>query len=82
MDESLARLLMVIYAVFIPSASALIAYWMTIRERRRMAAAQTSELDELRRALEELQERVDFTERALTQGRPPAAIEPKATTPV
>lgn len=82
MDESLARLLMVIYGVLIPSASALIAYWMTIRERRRLAAAQISELDELRRALEDLQERVDFTERALTQGRPPAATERKAATPV
>ena len=82
MDESLARLLMVIYAVLIPSASALVAYWMTIRERRRIAAAQASEFDELRRALEDLQERVDFTERALTQGRLQATVEKKETTPV
>jgi hypothetical protein len=82
MDESLARLLMVIYAVLIPSASGLVAYWMTLRERRRVAAAQTSEFEQLRRAIEDLQERVDFTERALTQGRAPVAIEPKAKTPV
>ena len=82
MDESLARLLMVIYAVAIPSASGLIAYWMTIRERRRIAAAHASEFDELRRAVEDLQERLDFTERALTLGRSPVAIEKKEKTPV
>lgn len=82
MDESLARLLMVIYAVLIPSASGLLAYWMTLRERRRIAATQTSELEQLRRAIEDLQERVDFTERTLTQGRGRGAIEPQTKTPV
>lgn len=81
MDESLARLAAVVYAVLIPCAAGLLAYWMTLRERRRRGA-QASELDELRRAIEELQERVDFTERALTQGRPPAQVEKKVKTPV
>lgn len=74
MDESLARLLMVIYAVAIPSVSGLVAYWMMLRDRRRRAADQSAELEGLRRAIEELQERLEFTERALTQ-RPPNLIE-------
>ncbi len=82
MDESLARLLMLVYAVFIPSASGLIAYWMTLKERRRIASAQATDLDELRRAIGDLQERLDFAERALAQVRSQPAIEPKKRTPV
>jgi hypothetical protein len=82
MDESLANLLMVIYAVASPSASGLLAYWMTLRERRRRAAAHEADLDELRRSIEELQERLDFAERALGHGRTNMAIKPKHTTPV
>lgn len=82
MDEALARLLMVVYAVAIPSASGLLAYWMMLRDRRRRATEQTAELGELRRAIDELQERLDFTERALAQHRTTIAISPKHTTPV
>lgn len=82
MDESLARLLMVIYAVAIPSASGLIAYWMTLRERRRTTAAQDAQLGELRRAVEELQERLDFTERLLAQSRAGVPLGPGQAPPV
>jgi hypothetical protein len=77
MDESLARMIAVIYAVAIPSVAGLIAYGMMLRDRRRRDALRNTEVDELRRAIEELQERLDFAERTLLQGRSRPAIEPK-----
>jgi hypothetical protein len=93
MDESLARLLAVVYAVFIPSAAGLIGYWMHLRSRRRLekdhlaAVAELQlQLDDYRSTLSaeisDLHERLDFAERMLVQkeGRP--RIEHPDNTPV
>lgn len=87
MDESLARFLAVVYAVLIPSAAGLVAYWMHLRSKRQLAREHQTAMAELQQQLDELrddvtgqvtelQERVDFAERALAQERAARAINP------
>lgn len=79
MDEWLGRLLTVIYPTVIVCASGLLGYWLKLRHERRMLLERRGEDD---RILAEMQERLDFTERLLSQRRLQAPSEPKATTPV
>jgi hypothetical protein len=79
MDEWLGRLLTVIYPTVIVCASGLLGYWLKLRHERRMLLERRGEDD---RILAEIQERLDFTERLLSQHRLQAPSEPKATTPV
>ena len=79
MDEWLGRLLTVIYPTVIVCASGLLGYWLKLRHERRMLLERRGEDD---RILAEIQERLDFTERLLSQRRLQAPSEPKATTPV
>lgn len=79
MDEWLGRLLTVIYPTVIVCASGLLGYWLKLHHERRMLLERRGEDD---RILAEIQERLDFTERLLSQHRLQAPSEPKATTPV
>ncbi len=77
MDEWLARLLMVIEGVGILCLTALAGYWMKLRHQRKLlgdhaaVASLQHELEELRSLNQtqvmELQERLEFAERFLTQ---------------
>ena len=93
MDEWLGRLLTVIYPTVIVCASGLLGYWLKLHHERRMLLERRgeddrilAELDALRQEnqsqLAEIQERLDFTERLLSQRHLQAPSEPKATTPV
>jgi len=93
MDEWLGRLLTVIYPTVIVCASALLGYWLKLRHERRTLLEQRGEDDRILVELEalrqehhgqlaEMQERLDFTERLLTQRGLQAPSEPKVTTPV
>ena len=93
MDEWLGRLLTVIYPTVIVCASGLLGYWLKLRHERRMLLERRGEDDRILAELEalrqenqsqlaEMQERLDFTERLLTQRGLQAPFEPKATTPV
>jgi hypothetical protein len=92
MDSHIADLLIVIFAVSIPSAAGIFAYWLRLRAQR-LGRELPSEVGELRAELEavradlgsqiaELHERVDFTERLLAQSRDHQQIQPPASTPM
>jgi hypothetical protein len=93
MDEWLARLLTVTYPTVIVCATALFGYWLKLRHERRMLEEGRGQDDRILEELEalrqehltqlaEMQERLDFTERLLTQRGLQAPSEPKATAPV
>jgi hypothetical protein len=92
MDEWLARLLMVIEGVGIICLTGFAAYWMKLRHQRRLAADLSmvarlqQELEDLRSLtqaqISELQERVDFADRVLTQQKLPQLEESETETPV
>jgi hypothetical protein len=93
MDRALSDLFISIFAVSIISGSSLFGLWLFLRAKResrreRLVDSETwqAELDALRAELgqqvAELQERVDFAERLLAQGRPPQELERRPTTPV
>jgi hypothetical protein len=93
MDEWLGRLLTVTYPTVIVCASALLGYWLKLRHERRMLEVRRGQDDRVLEELEalrqehltqmaEMQERLDFTERLLTQRGLPAPSQAKTTTPV
>ena len=93
MDEWLARLLTVIYPTVIVCGTALLGYWLKLRHERRMLEMRRrqddrvlEELEALRQEhltqLAEMQERLDFTERMLTQRRLQEPTEAETPTPV
>lgn len=93
MDEWLARILTVTYPTVIACGTALAIYWLKLRSDRRLQERRgadieqlADELDRLRgeqaAAIAELQERLDFTERVLTQERLGRIEEPRTPTPV
>ena len=82
MDEPLAIMIAVINTVFIVSGAGVLRYWLKLRHQRHHLPQVTEQLDEMREAIaqlrdrlepqvEELQERLDFTERMLTRGGGP-----------
>jgi hypothetical protein len=92
MDEWLARLLTVTYPTLIVCGTALFGWWLKLRHDRRLAGERRGRFDQLEREMEELRarhaddlaqlhERLDFTERMLTQQRLEAA-ESEEPTPV
>jgi hypothetical protein len=93
MDEFTIRMLTVIYPTVIVCGSAVFGYWLKLRHQRKMAREDqhdldviTSDLDLLRQQYEQdiatIQERLDFTERLLTQQRQPRLDEVDTPTPV
>jgi hypothetical protein len=92
MDPRISDLLIVVFAVSIPSAAGVFAYWLRLRAQRLIRHDVADELQEVRSEMEalrtelggqiaELHERVDFAERLLAQSRLPEQLPPPAPNP-
>jgi len=93
MDEWLGRLLIVTYPTVIACGTALAMYWLKLRSDRQIAARNNAAQEQLAEQIEllrhehaaeiaELQERLDFTERAITSAPTGRLEAPRKPTPV